>query len=106
MQGSGPGRASLDSLLAMTDPPGLRCILLDHQPYGSVGILPAHRSIFSCQAIPTTDRCGPLPIITYKMFELSHGYGKFGNTHVIVSSGFGIWGPRMRIGTQTRDRGR
>jgi len=24
----------------------------------------------------------------------------FGKTHVIVSSGFGLWGPRMRLGTR------
>jgi predicted MPP superfamily phosphohydrolase len=34
------------------------------------------------------------------MFELDHGYAMFGKTHAIVSSGFGIWGPRMRIGTR------
>jgi len=42
----------------------------------------------------------PLNIITERMFELSHGYRVFGKTHVIVSSVFGIWGPRMRIGTR------
>jgi len=40
----------------------------------------------------------PLNYITKAVFELSWGYLKKGNTHFYVSSGFGSWGPPVRIG--------
>ncbi len=98
MQGSGPGRASLDSLLSRTDT-GAPVILLDHQPY-DLSALAGTPVDLQMSGHTHNGQMWPLTIITSKMFELSHGYKKFGNTHVIVSSGFGIWGPRMRIGTR------
>ena len=98
MQGSGPGRASLDSLLAQTDT-SAPVILLDHQPY-DLSALAGTAADLQLSGHTHNGQMWPLTIITNKMFELSHGYRKFGNTHVIVSSGFGIWGPRMRIGTR------
>jgi predicted MPP superfamily phosphohydrolase len=98
MQGSGPGRASLDSLLAQTDTTA-PVILLDHQPY-DLSALAGTAVDLQLSGHTHNGQMWPLTIITGKMFELSHGYRKFGNTHVIVSSGFGIWGPRMRIGTR------
>ena len=56
-QGFSNGRASLDSLLAMTDP-ARPVILLDHQPYESVGSCSVHQSIFSFQATHITVRSG------------------------------------------------
>lgn len=98
MQGSGPGRASLDSLLSQTDT-GAPVILLDHQPY-DLSALAGTGVDLQLSGHTHNGQMWPLTIITNKMFELSHGYKKFGNTQVIVSSGFGIWGPRMRIGTR------
>lgn len=40
----------------------------------------------------------PLSYITKAVFELSWGYLKKGNTNFYVSSGFGSWGPPVRIG--------
>jgi predicted MPP superfamily phosphohydrolase len=34
------------------------------------------------------------------MFEVSWGYLKKGQTHFYVSSGFGTWGPAMRLGNR------
>jgi len=98
MQGSGPGRASLDSLLSMTDP-GSPVLLLDHQPY-DLSALAGTPVDLQLSGHTHNGQMWPFTIAVNKMFELSHGYRKFGNTHVIVSSGFGIWGPRMRIGTR------
>ncbi len=42
----------------------------------------------------------PLNLITSRHYELSYGYMKKGNTQFIVSSGFGLWGPRVRIGSR------
>ena len=98
MQGSGKGRASLDSLLAATDP-SLPVIMLAQQPYGLSDL---EGSMVDLQLSGHTHngQMWPLSLITKRMFELSYGWRQFGNTHVIVSSGFGIWGPRMRLGTR------
>jgi len=40
----------------------------------------------------------PLNYITRSVFELSWGYLKKGNTNFYVSSGFGSWGPPVRLG--------
>ncbi len=42
----------------------------------------------------------PLGYITDKVFELGRGYMKKGNTHFIVSTGFGTWGPPVRTGNR------
>jgi uncharacterized protein len=97
-QGFSNGRASLDSLLAVTDP-ARPVILLDHQPYG-LSDLAATSVDLSLSGHTHHGQMWPLTYITAKMFELDHGYAMFGKTHAIVSSGFGIWGPRMRIGTR------
>lgn len=98
MQGSGPGRASLDSLLSQTDTLA-PILLLDHQPY-DLAALAGTAVDMQLSGHTHNGQMWPLTLITNKMFELSYGYKKFGNTHVIVSSGFGLWGPRMRIGTR------
>jgi predicted MPP superfamily phosphohydrolase len=98
MQGFGDGRASLDSLLAKTDP-SKPVIVLDHQPSGLAGLA---GTVADLQLSGHTHdgQIWPLTIVTDKIWELDHGYRRYGNTNVIVSSGFGIWGPRMRIGTR------
>ncbi|MBO7203057.1 MAG: metallophosphoesterase [Paludibacteraceae bacterium] len=43
----------------------------------------------------------PLGYITKSMFLLDYGYQYFEKTHVVVTSGFGTWGPPVRIGSQS-----
>jgi predicted MPP superfamily phosphohydrolase len=74
-------------------------ILLDHQPLrlneaASAGIdlqLSGHTH---------NGQMWPLNYITGMIYELSYGYKKIGNSQFIVSSGFGIWGPRVRSGSR------
>lgn len=42
----------------------------------------------------------PINYITQSLFEVSYGYKKINNTHFYVSSGFGTWGPNVRIGNR------
>jgi Predicted phosphohydrolases len=42
----------------------------------------------------------PINYITKAMFELSWGYLKKGATHFYVSSGYGTWGPAIRLGNR------
>lgn len=80
--------------------PHLPVILLDHQPYGiaqkdSLGV--------DVQFSGHTHRgqVWPMSIMVDRMYEQSHGYRKWPNSHVIVSSGLSLWGPPFRIGTNS-----
>lgn len=43
----------------------------------------------------------PVSLLVDRMYEQSHGYRKWNNSHVIVSSGLSLWGPPFRIGTDS-----
>lgn len=43
----------------------------------------------------------PNNLITNQIFELDYGHMKKGDMHALVSSGFGFWGPPMRIGSRS-----
>ncbi|HSJ38045.1 MAG TPA: metallophosphoesterase [Planococcus sp. (in: firmicutes)] len=43
----------------------------------------------------------PNHLITRRVFDLDYGYRQNGNTHFLVSSGFGFWGPPIRIGSRS-----
>lgn len=75
-------------------------ILLDHQPYG---LEESQKNGIDIQLSGHTHRGQVWPIswITDKLYEVSHGYKKKGNTNIYVSSGIGIWGGKFRIGTQS-----
>jgi predicted MPP superfamily phosphohydrolase len=94
----GSSRISLDKLLDTVDV-AAPVILLDHQPY-DLSALAGTPVDLQLSGHTHNGQMWPLNLITRSMFELSHGHKVFGRTHVIVSSGFGIWGPRMRIGTR------
>jgi predicted MPP superfamily phosphohydrolase len=42
----------------------------------------------------------PFNYITNAIYELSWGYRQIGLTHFYVSSGFGSWGPPLRLGNR------
>lgn len=43
----------------------------------------------------------PNHLVTEKVFELDYGYKLKDSMYALVSSGFGFWGPPMRIGSQS-----
>ncbi len=74
-------------------------ILLDHQPYelaktDTLGI--------DLQISGHTHRgqIFPLNLLVDAMYEQSHGYRRWSNSHIYVSSGLALWGPPFRIGTR------
>jgi predicted MPP superfamily phosphohydrolase len=75
-------------------------ILLDHQPFhldetASYGIdleLSGHTH---------NGQMWPLNYVTSMIYELSYGYLKKKDTNFIVSSGYGLWGPRVRSGSRS-----
>ncbi|MDP4229458.1 MAG: metallophosphoesterase [Bacteroidota bacterium] len=72
-------------------------ILMDHQPFK----LDEAVSIGTDLQLSGHTHHGqlwPLNFITNKVYELSWGYLKKGNTHIYVSCGAGSWGPPTRLG--------
>jgi predicted MPP superfamily phosphohydrolase len=95
----GRERSSLETLMKNTDT-SKPIIVLDHQPFN---LEEAEKNGADLQMSGHTHngQFWPLTYITRSMYELSYGYLKKGNTHFIVSSGFGLWGPRVRSGSRS-----
>lgn len=91
-----PERKELPALLAGIDR-SLPVILLAHQP---VQLEEAARSGADLQLSGHTHvgQLFPNRLITKRIYENDWGYLRKGNLQVIVSSGFGTWGPPIRTG--------
>lgn len=95
----GKERMSLGELMKQADTTK-PVILLDHQPfhldesvkYGVDLQLSGHTH---------NGQMWPLNYLTSRIYELSYGYLKKGNSQFIVSSGYGLWGPRVRSGSKS-----
>lgn len=92
-------RKTLEELTAGLDK-SKPIILLDHQPYN---LSEPQQAGIDLQLSGHTHQgqIFPISLITNAIYEIDHGYSKFGDTNVIVSSGLGIWGGKFRIGTQS-----
>ena len=92
-------RLPLDELMKQVD---LKrpVILLDHQPFKLDETAKAGVDL-QLSGHTHNGQMWPLNYITGMIYELSYGYKKKGNTQFIVSSGFGIWGPRVRSGSRS-----
>jgi len=94
---SNPCRAALwefaDSLKGFT-------VLLDHQPFH---LEDAEQMGVDFQFSGHTHRgqFWPYSWVTDLMYEKSWGYLERGKTRYYISSGLGIWGPKIRIGTRS-----
>ena len=75
-------------------------ILLDHQP---VRLDESEKNGVDLQLSGHTHngQLWPLNHITKRVFELSYGYKRRGSAQFIVSSGYGLWGPRIRSGSRS-----
>lgn len=74
-------------------------ILLDHQPYK---LEEAQTFGVDLQLSGHTHhgQLWPFQWITQRVYQISRGYKKIGNTHYYVSTGYGTWGPPVRIGNR------
>ncbi|MEI6677335.1 MAG: metallophosphoesterase [Mariniphaga sp.] len=90
------GRKSLKELMTGIDKT-FPVIVMNHQPFNldeaTVENVDLHLSGHTHHG-----QLWPLSYITKAVFELSWGFLKKGNTNFYVSSGFGSWGPPVRIG--------
>ena len=92
-----PERAELADLAKNLD--GFT-IVLDHQPYH---LEEAEAAGINFQFSGHTHRgqVWPLSWITDAMYEKAWGHHRRGNTQYYVSSGLGIWGAKIRVGTRS-----
>ncbi|MCX6150489.1 MAG: metallophosphoesterase [Ignavibacteriales bacterium] len=77
----------------------LPVVMMDHQPFG---LNEAVENGVDLQISGHTHhgQLWPFNYITEMVYEVSWGYKKKGNTHFYVSSGFGGWGPPIRLGNR------
>jgi uncharacterized protein len=95
---TGQPRKSLEEVMKDVDR-SYPIILLDHQPFNLTKAV-AQGADLQLSGHTHHGQLFPLNLITDAIYELSYGYKKIGPTHFYVSSGFGSWGPPMRIGTR------
>jgi hypothetical protein len=74
-------------------------LLLDHQPFHLQDA--ANRGIdLQISGHTHKGQLWPVNYITHAVYELDYGYIQKGNTHYYVTSGYGNWGPPVRIGNR------
>ncbi len=93
------GRLSVGQLLSEADPER-PVILMDHQPYALQTAAEAGVDLM-LSGHTHRGQMAPAHLVTRRLFELDWGYLKKGAMHVIVSSGFGLWGPPIRLGSRS-----
>ncbi|MFD0699051.1 metallophosphoesterase [Paenibacillus sp. GCM10027628] len=75
-------------------------IVMDHQPYHLDKAAEAGVDVM-LSGHTHRGQMAPNHLITRRLFELDWGYLRKGNLHAIVSSGFGTWGPPVRLGSRS-----
>jgi predicted MPP superfamily phosphohydrolase len=92
----GTKRKTIDSILEHVDK-SKPIILMDHQPKN---LAEAQNSEVDLQVSGHTHKGQMFPneFFTGRLYEIDWGYLKKGNLNVIVSLGYGTWGPPIRIG--------
>jgi len=92
------GYNTLNTLLANIDHEK-PIIVMNHQPY-NLGEASDAKVDLHLSGHTHHGQLWPFNYITKAIFELSWGYLKKADTHFYVSSGFGTWGPTVRIGNR------
>ena len=73
----------------------LPVILIDHRPTEIDKVSKTNADV-QLSGHTHNGQLFPINLITKKVYELSYGYRKIGNTHFFVSSGIQLWGPPVR----------
>jgi predicted MPP superfamily phosphohydrolase len=81
--------------IAAEAPDSLPLIVIDHRPTEPDQISITHADI-AFSGHTHDGQLFPLNFYLRKVYQLSHGYMRKGNTHFFVSSGIRLWGPRVR----------
>ncbi|HLO04923.1 MAG TPA: metallophosphoesterase, partial [Symbiobacteriaceae bacterium] len=94
----GRPRKPLTEIIQGVDP-ALPLILMDHQPNRLNEAQAAGIDLLVC-GHTHRGQMFPNHLLTRRVFEIDWGHLKKGALHVIVSLGFGTWGPPVRIGNR------
>jgi len=78
----------------------LPLIMMDHQPF-HLEIAEQNGIDLMLSGHTHRGQMWPNNYITKKMYEIDWGYLKKNQLHAIVSSGFGFWGPAIRVGSRS-----
>ncbi|MBE0647651.1 MAG: metallophosphoesterase [Bacteroidales bacterium] len=95
---TGKPRKELAEIMVSVDT-AFPVILMDHQPFN----LAKHAQMGIDLQLSGHTHHGqiwPFNYITDAIYEISWGYRQIGNTHFYVSSGYGTWGPPLRLGNR------
>jgi predicted MPP superfamily phosphohydrolase len=92
-------RKPLKDLMSGVDK-NLPLILLDHQP-AKLSDAVENKIDVQFSGHTHNGQIYPFSLLVAKFYELVYGYRKIGNTHFYVSSGLGLWGAPIRLGTQS-----
>jgi predicted MPP superfamily phosphohydrolase len=92
------GRMSVKELLSSLDRQR-PIIVMDHQPAQLNQALQAGADLL-LSGHTHRGQIAPNHLITRRLFELDWGYLHKEQMHVVVSSGFGTWGPPIRLGSR------
>ena len=95
---TGKTRKPLPELMAEIDK-SYPIILMDHQPF-RLEEAEVNGADLQLSGHTHHGQLWPFNFITKKVYELSWGYKKRGNTHYYVSCGVGTWGPPIRTGNR------
>ncbi|RUS47100.1 metallophosphoesterase [Cohnella sp. AR92] len=93
------GRLPMRELVSALDP-SLPIIAMDHQPYQYAAAAEAGVDLL-LSGHTHRGQFAPNHWITRRLFELDWGYLKKGSMHAFVSSGFGTWGPPIRLASRS-----
>ncbi|AGA57739.1 putative phosphohydrolase [Thermobacillus composti KWC4] len=99
-EGAGPdGRLPVSRLLEPLDPK-LPILLMDHQPL-ALGEAAQAGADLLLSGHTHRGQFAPNHLVTRRLFELDWGYKRIGGMHALVSSGFGTWGPAIRLASRS-----
>jgi Predicted phosphohydrolases len=93
------GRLPISELIAAIDKKR-PLIMMDHQP-SDLEQASLNGIDLSLSGHTHRGQMAPNHLITRRIFELDWGYKLKGSMHAIVSSGFGSWGPPIRLGSRS-----
>lgn len=93
------GRLPISELIAGLDK-ARPLIMMDHQP-SDLEQAAVNGIDLSLSGHTHRGQMAPNHLITRRIFELDWGYKLKGSLHAIVSSGFGSWGPPIRLGSRS-----
>jgi uncharacterized protein len=80
-------------------PRKLPLVVIDHEPV-SLDESVAAGAALHLSGHTHAGQLWPIGYITSILFDLDRGYRKRGETHIYVSTGYGTWGPPVRVGNR------